>query len=178
MIYCNKCNCVISNISNNPEWRYYGSSDTKATDPTRCGLPINVLLPKSSVGSIVSNQFSKDKSMYQVKKYTSWNSMTYKERSIYKIFSEITEICKKNDIQQIIVNESKSLYKLISEQRISRGNNRKGIIAACLYFACKNCNVARSSKEIADMFNININSIFVGTDILRRSIKYSVLSRS
>ena len=33
-------------------------------------------------------------------------------------------------------------------------SNRKGIIAACVYFACKDCNVPRSSKEIAEIFNI------------------------
>ena len=52
-------------------------------------------------------------------------------------------------------NLSKSLYKIISQTKISRGSNRKGIIAACVYFACKDCNVPRSSKEVAEIFNIN-----------------------
>ena len=125
LVKCKQCNTLISNISDNPEWRYYGSDDTKSSDPTRCGMPINLLLPKSSVGSVVSNQFSKDKSMYQVKKYTSWNSMTYKERSTYKVFTIINDIAKKNNLSHKIVTESKSLYKIISETQISRGNNRK-----------------------------------------------------
>ena len=78
---------------------------------------------------------------------------------MYKVYTELSNICKKNDIPEIIITESKSLYKLVCETKISRGNNRKGIIAACVYFACKNCNVGRSSKEIATMFNIK-NSIF------------------
>lgn len=152
---CNKCNKLISNITENPEWRYYGSNDTKSSDPTRCGMPVNILLPKSSVGTIISNQYSKDKSMIQVKKYTMWASMTYKERSTYKVFTEIQEIARKNNLSQIIAQEAKSLYKIISDTQISRGNNRKGIIAACVYFSCKTCNVSRSSKEISVMFNIS-----------------------
>ena len=173
IIICKKCNKTISNILDSPEWRYYGSEDTKSSDPTRCGMPVNVLLPESSVGTVVSNQFSKDKGMYKVKEYQSWTSMTYKERSKYKVFIEIIEVCKKNSLPQVIINEAKSLYKIISDTKISRGNNRKGIIAACIYFACKTCNVSSSSKEIADMFNIKISILTKGCknfqDILNMS---------
>ena len=161
-IICNKCNNCITNILDSPEWRYYGSEDSKNRDPTRCGMALNILLPDSSVGTIVSNQFSKDKSMFQVKKYQQWTSMTYKERSLYKVFNQITDICNKNNLPQIIINESKSLYKIISDIKISRGNNRTGIIAACIYFACKNCNVSRSTKEISELFNIKVSILTKG----------------
>ena len=173
LVKCKKCDTLISNISDNPEWRFYGSEDTKSSDPTRCGMPLNILLPKSSVGSIVSNQYSKDKSMFQVKKYTGWNSMTYKERSTYKVFTDIAEIAKKNQLPSKIVTEAKSLYKVISDTQISRGNNRKGIIAACLYYACKNCAVSRSSKEIALMFNISTSVMTKGTKTFQEIIHMS-----
>ena len=173
LVKCKKCDTLISNISDNPEWRFYGSEDTKSSDPTRCGMPLNILLPKSSVGSIVSNQYSKDKSMFQVKKYTGWNSMTYKERSTYKVFTDISDIAKKNQLPSKIVTEAKSLYKVISDTQISRGNNRKGIIAACLYYACKNCSVSRSSKEIALMFNLTTSVMTKGTKTFQEIIHMS-----
>ena len=153
IIKCKICANVISNISDNPEWRYYGAGDSKSSDPTRCGMPVNTLLPESSVGSTVSYN-SSTKTMNQIRKYQQYMGMPYKERSLYKVFLEIQETCKKHNIPNIIINESKSLYTIISETKISRGANRKGIIAACVYFACKECNVGRSSKEIAGMFHI------------------------
>ena len=54
MIKCKVCSDIISNISTSPEWRFYGNNDSKGTDPTRCGMPVNTLLPESSVGSSVS----------------------------------------------------------------------------------------------------------------------------
>ena len=51
---------------------------------------------------------------------------------------------------------------MITEIKISRGSNSIGIIAACVYFACKSCNVPRSSKEIADIFDINITVMTKG----------------
>jgi len=156
IIKCKICSNVISNISINPEWRYYTNGDNKSSgDPTRCGMPVNTLLPESSVGSTISyNNNSNTKTMNQIRRFQRWNGMPYKERSLYKVFLNIQEICIKNNIPNIIINEAKSLYTIISVTKISRGSNRSGIIAACVYFACKECNVPRSQKEIAIMFDI------------------------
>ena len=153
---CKQCSCIISNIVDNPEWRYYGNNDSKSSDPTRCGMPVNTLLPESSVGSSVSFT-SNTKTMNQIRKFQQWNGMPYKERSLYKVFLEIQGICKKHNLPIKIINEAKSLYTIISKTKISRGSNRKGIIASCVYFACKECNVPRSSNEIAAMFDIETN---------------------
>jgi transcription initiation factor TFIIB len=141
-------------IMNVPEWRYYGSSDSKSSDPTRCGMPVNCLLPESSVGTVISNQWTTNKSMMRVRQYQMWNGMTYKDRSRYKVYTEIDEICNRGQLPSKIKTEAKSLYKIISDNKISRGKNRKGIIAACVYFSCKTCGVPRSTKEIAEAFNI------------------------
>jgi len=156
MIICKVCSSIITNISDNPEWRYYGSRDNKTSDPTRCGMPVNTLLPESSVGSSVSFS-SNTNGMYQIRKMQQWSGMPYKERSIYKVFLEIQNVCNRNNIPIKIINEAKSLYKIVSATKISRGTNRAGIIASCVYFACKECDVPRSSKEIADMFGITSN---------------------
>jgi transcription initiation factor TFIIIB Brf1 subunit/transcription initiation factor TFIIB len=162
-IKCSVCSNIISNISDNPEWRYYGSKDSKSSDPTRCGMPINTLLPESSVGSTVSFNTG-NKTMNQIRKYQQWHGMPYKERSLYKVFLEIQNNCKRHNIPNIIINEAKSLYTIISETKISRGSNRSGIIAACVYFSCKECGVPRSSKEISEIFELT-------TTVMTKGIK-------
>tara|TARA_B100000686_G_C16723733_1_gene936545 strand:- start:412 stop:1395 length:984 start_codon:yes stop_codon:yes gene_type:complete len=161
MVICKVCKNVITNICDNPEWRYYGTRDNKSSDPTRCGMPVNTLLPESSVGSSVSFG-SNSNGMYQIRKMQQWSGMPYKERSVYKVFLEIQNVCNRHDIPSKIINEAKSIYKIVSTTKISRGTNRTGIIASCVYFACKECNVPRSSKEIADMFNITSNIMTKG----------------
>ena len=161
MIICKVCKNVITNICDNPEWRYYGSKDNKSSDPTRCGMPVNTLLPESSVGSSVSFS-SNSNGMYQIRKMQQWSGMPYKERSVYKVFLEIQNVCNRNGIPSKIINEAKSIYKIVSSTKISRGTNRAGIIASCVYFACKECDVPRSSKEIADMFGITSNIMTKG----------------
>ena len=158
---CKECQTIISNVTNMPEWRYYGSNDSKSSDPTRCGMPSNILLPESSVGSTI-NFKNNSKTMNQIRRYQNFNGMPYKERSKYKVFNTIIEKCSKNNINNKIISEAKSLYSNISEIKISRGANRDGIIASCVYFACKECNVPRSTKEIADIFDINITVMTKG----------------
>ena len=152
---CNKCNNTVSNIIGGPEWRYYGVSDSRVSDPTRCGMPVNQLLPESSVGTSISYRGSNPR-MYKLRRYQQWNGMPYKERSLLKVFEEITRKCVDNDIPPIIIHEAHSLYKIVSSTKISRGSNRCGIIAACVYFSSKINRVPRSTNEIADIFDISI----------------------
>ena len=50
IVMCKVCSNTIYNICDNPEWRFYGAnSSIKKTDQTRCGMPINKLLPQSSL---------------------------------------------------------------------------------------------------------------------------------
>ena len=168
IIVCSKCGKSINNIINSPEWRYYGSEDSKRSDPTRCGMPVNLLLPNSSVGTTINNRGNY---MDRLSTRQRWNSMPYKERSKYKIFVDIETKCNTNNIPKIIVETSKSLYSVIAETKISRGQNRKGVIAACVFNACKECKVPRSIKEISKIFDIDSKVLTKGcknyTEIIR-----------
>jgi len=160
-IICNTCCNTISNIIGGPEWRFYGINDSKSSDPTRCGMPINQLLPESSVGTSISYGRG-NVCMYRMRKYQQWNGMPYRERSLLKVFDEISSVCKLNNLPNRIISEANSLYKIISTTKISRGANRKGIIAACVYFSCKINDVARSTSEIADIFSLKITVMSKG----------------
>tara|TARA_Y100000817_G_scaffold289502_1_gene259528 strand:- start:3064 stop:4011 length:948 start_codon:yes stop_codon:yes gene_type:complete len=169
MITCKDCNMIINNIMDSPEWRNYKDS---SNNPTRCGMPTNALLPQSSLGTNISNRGGNEK-MNKVNMYQKWNSMPYKERSLYKVYKDIELKCIDNDLPIIISNTAKSFYKIISETKISRGSNRIGIIAACIYYACKECNVPRSTSELASLFDINTKVMTKGcknfTEIMRMS---------
>jgi len=172
VISCRVCYCEITNIIDGPEWRFYGSGDSKSQNPTRCGLPVNVLLPKSSLGSSVSGR-NRSESMNKIGRYQRWNSMPYAERSLYKVFVLIDSKCQANSLQKVISETAKSLYKILSETKISRGSNRTGIIAACVFNACKECGAPRSPNELASIFDIDPKVMTKGcknyTEIIRLS---------
>ena len=65
------------------------------------------------------------------------------------------------------------MFKILSETKISRGNNIQGIKAACIYIACKKLNVPRSSKEIADMFSIDVKIMTKGCKLFMENMHLS-----
>lgn len=149
-------------IDTTAEWRYYGHEDSKTSDPTRCGLPTNELLPDSSLGTIIGNKFGECYEMRILRKYQMWNSMSYKERTLYNIFDSLTINAVNSGIPATIIDEAKVLYKKISELKLSRGDNRSGLIASSIYMSCKTHNVPRSAKEIAKIFNLKTTTMTRG----------------
>lgn len=175
---CKECNCITDRfIDNQAEWRYYGCDDNKSSDPTRCGAPVNELLPDSSLGSIISSKMYESYAMKLIRKYHMWNSMSYKERSLYNIFDNITVNAMNYGISSSIIEEAKNLYKKLSESKISRGDNRSGLIASSIYMSCKSNKVPRSAKEIAKIFNLKTTTMTKGckkfNDIMNMNLESS-----
>lgn len=158
---CRKCGTVLrNNITFEPEFRFYGND--KSEDNVRCGIPFNPLLPESSMGTVIlAGTFDKDE-MKRIRRYHTWNVMPYHERSRYHIFDKINNIGCRWGIPQRIINEAHAMYIQVSENSITRGGKRRGVIAACLYYACKNIGFPRNAKEIAKMFDIDISEMTNG----------------
>lgn len=174
---CRKCGSINERfIDMTAEWRYYGSEDSKSTDPTRCGLPVNQLLPDSSLGSIISNNMKESYDMRLIRKYHMWNAMTYKDRSLYNIFDNITVNAVNNGIATTIIEEAKMFYKKVSESKITRGENRSGLIASSIYMSCKSNKVPRSTKEIAKIFNLKTKTMTKGCKKFQDIIKLNTES--
>tara|TARA_B100000676_G_C18061517_1_gene838104 strand:- start:226 stop:1533 length:1308 start_codon:yes stop_codon:yes gene_type:complete len=163
-LICSSCGYFSGiKIDNGAEWRYYGTEDSKSSDPNRCGMPTNSLLPEFSVGSVIPYSRNESYDMKKIRNYNTWNNTSYKERALYQVFAEMTIRAKNAGIPDCILEEAKFMYKEISETKISRGENRKGIIASCFYMACKKFNqCARSTKEIAEIFQISPTNMTKG----------------
>lgn len=158
ILVCRNCGRVLENILDyNPEWKQF-EDDDKANG--RCSMPINVLLPQSSLGTSISGMGTN-----RLKILHGWNAMPYKERSLNKEFKKIHDVCQKGGILKCVEDDAKIMYKMTSECKhssgknmgkciITRGINRVSISAACVFFACIRKGVTRTSKEIALLYNI------------------------
>lgn len=99
--------------------------------------------------------------------------MTYRNRSLYMVFNIISQKCKEGNIIKCIEDDAKIMYKNINECKhlegtnkgkyiIIRGRNRKSLIAACVFFACRRKGKTRSPKEIAKIFDLKYTDITKG----------------
>ena len=148
-------------IDTTPEWRFYGSEDSKSSDPTRCGMPVNNLLSNMSCGTMISSKGNSPevKRLRTIHKYITSN---YNDRAILSIFENLNIIASNNNINSMIVDQAKKIYKDIRDIKISRGINRDALVATCLMASLNINNVSRSQKEIAEIFNINQSHITQG----------------
>lgn len=163
MILCT-CGQVIDTVfDNGMEKRNY---DGDEGETVRCGIVHNRLLPQSSLGTAVT---AKGK----LKKLHIWNSMPYKERSDNIMFKRIHAVCVAHGISKKIEDDSKILCKRVSgtvhktgknkgKPIITRGFNRSGIVAGCLFIACRRNDETRSTKEIAVYFEIDERDVNKG----------------
>ena len=160
---CKTCGIIVERfIDSGAEWRFYGHDDSKGNDPTRCGLPTSDLLPDSSLGALIGYTTRETSELRIMRRYHMWNSMSYKERTLYNVFDTLTNTAVNNGINKSIIDDAKILYKKISEMKISRGENRNGLIASTIYMSCKRNKVPRSAKEIAAIFNLKLTTMTKG----------------
>lgn len=160
---CSGCKSIVGRvIDHSAEWRFYGADDSRDDDPTRCGLPTNELLPKSSLGSMIGGRRGDNRDIRRIRQYQMWNSMPYWERSLYNVFEQLANNTVKYGIPAKVVDDAKVLYKRASEKKISRGENKEGLIASCIYYACLLNKVPRSPKEVSRMFGIDPNVLTKG----------------
>lgn len=172
---CKMCGDIVDRfIDANAEWRFYGNDDSRGNDPTRCGLPTSELLPDSSMGALIGYGVKETYELRMMRRYHLWNSMTYKERTLYNIYDTLTINAVNNGLNKSIVDEAKMLYKKLSELKISRGENRHGLIASSIYMACKRNNVPRSAKEIAAIFNLKVTTMTKGCKRFQELLKLNM----
>ena len=88
---CTSCGCIVEQdvIDQSAEWNY-NSDDVTRKDPSRCGCPINPLLEKSSMSTMI--QYSATNGF--MRKLHNQMSMNYVERSRYHVFEDITKMSK------------------------------------------------------------------------------------
>jgi transcription initiation factor TFIIB len=156
MYVCLDCSKIIDiAMDTSAEWRYYGGEDNRSGDPSRCGLPTNTLLPRSSLGSVVGGYAKDNNDLRCVRRLQVWNSMPYDERKLLSVFDKMTANTSNCGISSKVVHDAKVMYKQASAKKISRGDNNEGLIASCVYHACIINKVPRSTREISEMSNIN-----------------------
>ena len=168
---CMECGCDIEmEIDQGQEWRYYGASDSKSSDPTRVGQPINENL-NSTGGTYVSQTYGCSRHYKIQRELNKWANSESKDRSLNKTFNHMATHGKLMGLNKKIIEAGENFYTQINKIRISRAGNRIALEAACLYEACVIYGVPRTIKEFADAFNINKTLMTKGYKRFRTFVK-------
>ena len=88
----------------------------------------------------------------------------YEEKSIYRDVEGF-------DIPRHVVDKANESYSVVTEESILRGNSRKGLIFACIYYAYEDAGERKSQEEMKSYFNINKKILSSGMKMFNLKIR-------
>jgi transcription initiation factor TFIIIB Brf1 subunit/transcription initiation factor TFIIB len=170
---CTACGVVDSvYIDDTAEWTSGISDDGRVSDPSRCVVPSSnpdLFSDAWGKGTIISTKHTSSYETKRMAKINFHSSMNHRDRSLFHAYKDIDEACV--NIPDGVLKDAKTLYKKFNEGKLTRGAVRSGIKANCVLYACRLAQIPRTTKEVADMFNIQCKDISRTTGIFTGIIK-------
>jgi transcription initiation factor TFIIB len=142
-------------VSDEPEWRSGADADT--ADPSRVGLPTNTdhfsaAWSQTTFMTVPRWGPSAQKRLARINHHS---SMNHRDRALFHAYAELDHIGKTIlKLPDVVMYSVKIKYKAFNEAVLTRGAVRSGIKANCIFQACREFNVSRTTQEIAAAFGI------------------------
>jgi len=148
-IVCGQCGLVISerilDIYHSGKRAFTKQEKEKRE---RTGSPISILLPDMGLSTVIDKNSIKNPDL---KRAAKWNSrMTWDKRNMLIATTELKRIGSNLNLPDHIKKEAIRLYKEAFKRKLLRGRSINGMVAACLYFACREKKIPRTLQEILD----------------------------
>lgn len=143
-------------ISDEAEWTSGIDGDGVVSDPSRCGAPTDTDLFSENWGmSTIMQTRGQSYSVKKLSRISFHSSMNHRDRSLFHVYKEFDTVRDILGLNDTITRTAKIMYKKFSESKLTRGGVRSGVKANCIFMACKLHNYPRTTKEIADAFDIS-----------------------
>ena len=157
-IVCCQCGLVISernlDISHSGK-RAFTKQEKEMRE--RTGSPISILLPDMGLSTIIDKANIKSPDL---KRAAKWNSrMTWDKRNMLIATTELKRISSNLNLPNHIKKTAIRLYIDAFKKKLLRGRSINGMVAACLYFACRENKIPRTLQEILDQTAVNAKNV-------------------
>ena len=163
-------------ICEEPEWRSGG--DGEAADPSRVGAPVNTDHFSAAWGQTTYMTVNRGAS-YATRRLARINmhaSMNHKDRALFHAYAELDRIGKGIlGLTEAVMYSAKIKYKAFNEAVLTRGAVRNGIKANCVFQACREAGVSRTTQEIADAFGIPARDLSRTFDMYQEQVPETVV---
>ncbi|MFX1258996.1 MAG: transcription initiation factor IIB family protein [Promethearchaeota archaeon] len=157
-IVCCQCGLVISerilDISHSGKRAFTKQEKEKRE---RTGSPISILLPDMGLSTIIDRSNIKNPDL---KRAAKWNSrMTWDKRNMLIATTELKRIGSNLNLPEHIKKSAIRLYKEAFKRKLLRGRSINGMVAASLYFACREKKIPRTLQEILDETSVSAKNV-------------------
>ena len=102
--------------------------------------------------------------------------MNHRDRALFHAYEELDRIGKDVlKLQDNVMYSAKIKYKAFNEAVLTRGAVRNGVKANCIFQACREFGVARTTREIAEAFGIPSRDISRTFDMYQEQVPETVV---
>jgi transcription initiation factor TFIIIB Brf1 subunit/transcription initiation factor TFIIB len=117
------------------------------------------------MSTIILGRGRMNAAMRRVRRQHHWGMVPHTERALYTTFDSLTVRATNHGISSAIIEETKDMYKSALEMCTCR--DKEALLAACLYKALEDHDVARRPKEVGDIFKISATDVRRGYKLLK-----------
>lgn len=162
-IVCGLCGFVLSEKIEDfgPEYRNFFDSG----DRRRTGAGTSLRWHDMGLATIINpaNRDVMGKTLSPSMKYTIYRlrsldsrtqAHTSSERNLRQALNEMDKIKDKLALTDAIIEKSAYIYRKAMEKKLIRGRSIHGLLAACIYAACRNTDTPRTLKDIEEVANV------------------------
>ena len=163
-IVCKTCGIVLSEGSeaNGPEWRSFAND---GVDKSRTGTGTSITMHDMGLSTVIGtvNKDATGKPLSSAMKQSfdrirTWDSRSQAHSSIDKnlrqALSEMDKLKDKLSLTDAVIEKAAYIYRKAIEKKLVKGRSIQGLVAACVYAACRDTETPRTLDNVADGINI------------------------
>jgi len=163
-IVCKTCGIVLSEGSeaSGPEWRSFAND---GVDKSRTGAGTSITMHDMGLSTVISaiNKDATGKPLSSAMKQSfdrirTWDSRSQAHTSVDKnlrqALSEMDKLKDKLSLTDAVIEKAAYIYRKAIDKKLVKGRSIQGLVAACVYAACRDTETPRTLDNVADGINI------------------------
>ncbi len=163
-LVCSMCGIVISENreSGGPEWRSFANDgDTKS----RVGAGTSITIHDMGLSTTISptNKDATGKPLSSTMKKSidrlrTWNTRSQvkssSDKNLRQALSEMDKLKDKLSLSDSVIEKAAYIYRKANEKKLVKGRSIHGLVASCVYAACRDAETPRTLDDVADGINV------------------------
>lgn len=163
-LFCGVCGFVVSDKleDTGAEWRSFSGDDASKA---RTGAGTSITMHDMGLSTVIgaANKDSTGKPLSagmksSIERLRTWDSRTQahssSDRNLRQALNEMDKLKDKLTLSDAVIENAAYIYRKAMEKKLIRGRSIHGLVAACLYAACRNTETPRTLDDIALGINI------------------------
>ena len=163
-MFCGSCGFVITEkiASTGAEWRSFSQDETnRARTGAGTSITIHDMGLSTVIGSVNKDATGKPLSASMrssIERLRTWDSRTQahssSDRNLRQALNEMNKMKDKLALTDAVIEKAAYIYRKAMEKKLIRGRSILGLVAACLYAACRNTETPRTLDDMANGINV------------------------